>query len=532
MNSSGLVGGIPLALLAIFFAGCGGRDHEGDAAIPPPVERSATANENEVGPIGLIRNDTKAYQGYTLLAPIRSRKTYLIDMQGKVVRMWQADAAPGLRACLLPTGELLRSSFTAERDQRVRIQKFSWDGELVWDFVPGSYFQPHHDFTAMPNGNVLIICSDQAKFPPDLAAVGSKASGQLLPDCLIEVRPTGPKSGEVVWEWHVWDHMIQDHDKTRLNYGVVGDHAGLIDTNYRKPFLPDPRTDPDEWARLRGMAYIGRMFQPDNDWTHANCVDYNADLDQIMLTVPTFGEIWIIDHATTTAEAAGHTGGRSGKGGDLLYRWGNPQAYRAGLPSDQQLFRQHHGHWIDKDLPHHGQVLIFNNGYNRVDGKNYSSVEEIILPVDSSGRYARGSGGAFGPDKPVWTYSAPNKRDFYAESLSSAQRLPNGNTLICSGNTGKLFEITPEKEVVWEYVNPVIPDTLAEAFNLAPKGLIVDDGNLKKAKVAGQAKKEMGTEGAARAVFRAERYGVDFPAFKDKDMTPRQTIEDMQAHKQ
>ncbi|MGC8644373.1 MAG: hypothetical protein ACP5XB_31305, partial [Isosphaeraceae bacterium] len=60
------------------------------------------------------------------------------------------------------------------------------------------------------------------------------------------------------------------------------------------------------------------------------------ELDQILLSVHSFSEIWIIDHGTTTAEAATHKGGRSGKGGDLLYRWGNPQAYRAGTAADQQ----------------------------------------------------------------------------------------------------------------------------------------------------------------------------------------------------
>jgi hypothetical protein len=81
-----------------------------------------------------------------------------------------------------------------------------------------------------------------------------------------------------------------------------------------------------------------------------NSVSYNAKLDQILISVRSFNEFWIIDHSVTTKEAAGHTGGRSGKGGDLLYRWGNPSAYRAGKTSDQKLFAQHDAHWIPEGL--------------------------------------------------------------------------------------------------------------------------------------------------------------------------------------
>jgi hypothetical protein len=183
-------------------------------------------------------------------------------------------------------------------------------------------------------------------------------------------------------------------------------------------------------------------------------VAYNPDLEQIAISVHGFSEFWIIDHSTTKAEAAGHRGGKSDKGGDLLYRWGNPRAYRAGTKADQKLFAQHNAHWIPKGLPGAGHILVFNNGSGRPDG-TYSSVDEIVLPVDAQGRYEYKAGVAFGPDKPVWSYTAPKKTDFYSFFISGAQRLPNGNTFICSGANGITFEVTPEKEIVWQYINPV-----------------------------------------------------------------------------
>jgi hypothetical protein len=147
-------------------------------------------------------------------------------------------------------------------------------------------------------------------------------------------------------------------------------------------------------------------------------------------------------HSTTTAEAASHKSGKYGKGGDLLYRWGNPRAYRAGTVKDQKLFGQHDSHWIDKGLPGEGHVLIFNNGMRRTGGA-HSTVDEIVLPVDAKGHYQYTPGKAFGPDKPTWSYAAPKRTDFYAPFISGAQRLPNGNTLICSGTNGTIFEVTP-----------------------------------------------------------------------------------------
>ncbi len=122
-------------------------------------------------------------------------------------------------------------------------------------------------------------------------------------------------------------------------------------------------------------------------------------------------------NSTTTKEAKAHTGGKHGKGGDLLYRWGNPRAYRAGAKKDQTLFNQHNADWIPDGLPGAGHVMVFDNGTGRRDG-DYSSVDEIIPPVDADGNYPLLKGKSYGPSEAVWSYAAPNKTDFFSMHIS------------------------------------------------------------------------------------------------------------------
>jgi hypothetical protein len=445
--------------------------------------------------LGLNVNEPGAFAGYTLVAPLRSTKTYLVDTEGRVVREWQSRYAAGQDAYLLENGHLLRAAHMSDDEilfagasQGGRIQEFTWDGELVWDFkFHDDKYLRHHAITRMPSGNIMMIVWER-KTAEECIAAGVNpdfVQGDILVDCLIEVQPQGKIGGKIVWEWHIWDHLIQDHDETKANYGEVAAHPELIDANYarsRGGFFgnfarafrrdgddreSDEEDDPeaekeatdDAVQRLQGLGYVGTARGrrgprvPISDWNHVNAVSYNAKLDQIMISPREFNEVWIIDHSTTTAEAASHRGGRSGKGGDLLYRWGNPEAYRAGTKADQQLFSQHDAHWIPEGLPGAGHMLVFNNGGGRPEG-NHSSVDEVVLPVDEHGNYGRDNGKAFGPDAPYWSYVAEEPADFFAPLMSGAQRLPNGNTLICTGFSGEIFEVTPTKEVVWKLIVP------------------------------------------------------------------------------
>ena len=228
-----------------------------------------------------------------------------------------------------------------------RVQEFTWDGEVVWDFKLFTAKQlPHHDITRLPNGNILMIVWDK-KTPQEALAAGRRPElnpdNHLLPDSILEIKRTGKTSGEVVWEWHLWDHLIQDFDKTKANYGSVADHPELVNMNYGEDALAVAKTSKDQQEKLKSIGYVGAKTpsgpapRRNPDWTHCNAVAYNPELDQIILSVHGFSEFWFLDHSTTTTEAAGHSGGRYGKGGDLLYRYGNPLAYRAGQEGPDAL---------------------------------------------------------------------------------------------------------------------------------------------------------------------------------------------------
>ncbi len=438
------------------------------------------------GPAGVSTNLPAAYQGYTLVAPMNSTTTYLIDLEGRIVNQWESDYTPALSTYLLENGHLLKPC--VNRGANIfdipavggRIQEYDWEGNIVWDFVlEMEGVTPHHDICPMPNGNVLCVAT-LLKTKDEVVAIGRHPDSivnRLLVDCVLEIKPTGPNSGEVVWEWYAWDHLIQDTDSNLAKYGEVFEHPELIDVNYGSNAFAALTADPEELARLRTLGYVGggrpqgaddeaddapdrsgpggppRGPGIDGDWMHTNSIAYNANLDQIMLSVHGFSEVWIIDHSTTTAEAATHEGGNCGQGGDLLYRWGNPQAYRSGSNVDQRLYGQHCAHWIAEGLPGAGNMLVFNNGLGRPDG-GYSSIEEVVLPQNEDGTYDREEFLAFGPEQPSWKYTAANKPDFYSMLISGAHRLANGNTMICSGNPGILFEVTADMETVWKYQHP------------------------------------------------------------------------------
>ena len=420
--------------------------------------------------------------GYTLFAPLRSTTTYLVDLEGKVAHQWESETPPGQSVYLLEDGSLLRTGRGGEDTgfhgggEGGRVTRIAPDGAVVWDFVyADEHHQAHHDIEPMPNGNVLILAWERKSEEEAIAAGRDPrliTAEEMWPDHVVEIEPILPDGGKVVWEWHVWDHLVQDFDPERANWGDVAAHPELLDINVDAERKPQSEEEESEELRhLRALGYLGEEPEEEEDeprngrprgmgadWNHTNSIDYHPELDRILLSVRQQSEIWIIDHSTTTEQAAGHTGGRAGRGGDLLYRWGNPANYRRGTAADRQLFVQHDARWIEPGLPGAGHVLLFNNGEPR-DERAWSSIDELVLPPlrdGEHGDYLRGDDTAFGPARPTWRYAAARPADFFSSHISGAQRLSNGHTLICSGETGRVFEVTPSGETVWEYENPFV----------------------------------------------------------------------------
>ncbi|MFC1549959.1 aryl-sulfate sulfotransferase [Candidatus Neomarinimicrobiota bacterium] len=422
--------------------------------------------------IGLISKNDGVSDGYVLFGPKNYTSTYLIDNDGLVINEWESAFLPGMTAYLLENGNLLRSTQLESETSNLKggFQLLDWGGAVLWEYYHGPQ---HHDIEPLSNGNVLVLSNNRKTFD-DLVAMGRNPD--LITDSnlrglrILEISQTGPQSGEIVWEWSVWDHLIQDFDASKANYGIVENHPELVDLNYA-----------DDGSQ---------------DWLHPNSVAYNPDLDQIIISVRGFNEVWVIDHNTIVAEAQSHSGGNRGKGGDLLYRWGNPEAYRAGTIDDKKLLGQHDAYWLKNGLAGAGNIMVFNNGW---PNRGYSSVDEIIPAIDIDGNYPLTPGEAFGPDSAFWVYKDPVPENFYSARFSGSQRLPNGNTYICSGDPGRLFEIKSDETKVWEYINPVAKSGPQSQGTTLAKG--------------------------DSEVGRSYRYMVDYPGLVDKDLAPGDPIE-------
>lgn len=366
--------------------------------------------------VGVLAHDAvRAYKGYTLLAPITWSTTYLIDNDGQVVNVWKATTPTGQVAMLLDDGSLLRTG--APQSQWMQgggaggiVELYSWSGERLWQYTHlSSTARAHHDVEILPNGNILMLVWES--HTRDEAIAQGRLSSRLTENALwservIEVKRTGPTSGEIVWSWSSWDHMIQDVDPTKPNYGVIADRPERIDIN------------------AGGTR---------SDWLHANSVRYNATRDEVMISIHNLNEIWIISRKTD----------------DIVYRYGNPLNYKRGMQQNQVLFGQHDARWLND-----GRLMVFNNGMGRFGG-NGSSVDEINLPLNEDGTYRRDAASAFEPKVPVVVCPPKITTQFFGQNISGATRMPNGNILTCLGPSGVFVEFTPEGAEVWRYVNPV-----------------------------------------------------------------------------
>ena len=481
--------------------------------------RTITGNTSKRG---LILKTENATPGYVMFQPSESTKTVLINLDGEVVHEWNLELN-SMQAYLLENGNLL----SLERDidfptfaaggQAGRIREYDWNGNMLWDFEYATETELiHHDIEPMPNGNVLAISYEVIPYDEAVSAGSDPkhtAKAGVWPDKIIEIKPTKPEGGEIVWEWRMWDHMIQDRDSTLPNYGELSENPGKININIHSPEGPPITAERVEEMKKAGIVTSNATAENwDSDIAHCNAVAYNAALDQIAISCPHYGEVWIVDHSISTEEA-------KGPAGDLLYRWGNPDNY--GMPNESfpKLYGQHDVKWIPEGYPGAGQLMVFNNDIPEPGSKypnvwpvimqskspdpqvaigdvgNYSGVYQLDLPLNADGGYELSEGKPYGPVDLSWKYIAPDKYSFYSAFVSGAQRLKNGNTLICSGAKGRFFEVTQEGEIVWEYWNP---------YN---DGYRLPDGSPSQP-----------TGPFKFAQFRATHYATDYPGLEGKEL--------------
>jgi len=323
-------------------------------------------------PRGLTKTSENLIDGYVMFVPSNSASVYLVNRKGEVVHEWKGNYSilspylnnDGSITCLSQDPDF---PVFAGGGESGRIQKISWDSKMLWDFEYATEeYLAHHDIAVLPNGNVLAIAWEARPYE-DVIQIGRRP--ELTPKAglwtsrIVEIQPLDKTHGKEVWKWQIWDHLIQDFDSTKDKYGDVGAHPELLDINAEDEELPKPITQ-DSLDVLKKMNRTRRNTTIDNrgsDIFHLNAINYNPELDQIVFSSPHLSEVFIIDHSTTTDEAKGHTGGRWGKGGDFLYRWGNPQNYRQGDSTNQQSFGQHDVRWIQKGYPGEGALTFFNN---------------------------------------------------------------------------------------------------------------------------------------------------------------------------
>ena len=445
----------------------------------------------------------KAYNGYTLCAG------YLIDMEGNVVHTWPSHKNPRL----LDNGNLLDTTQT--KDGLTTFQELDWDGNVVWKYTETrEKYHPHHDFVRIFNKKLnayttLYIANKDLTVEEVIAAGCNPENVQegAQMDAIVEV----DMNGNIIWEWCFFDHVIQDFDPTKPNY--VGEGKTIADypnrININMPGKPVRR-----------------------DWLHINSLDYNEELDQIVCN-SVQGEFYVIDHGNTfiPGDPEGSIALAASAAGDFLYRFGDPARYGQGDPpriledwnvsttGHKQIGGSHDIQWIKPGLPGAGHFLVFNNGQYLFERTPQSYIFEINPYLDANGNdtghYVNPPDAGYRVWKPedarnthkrpklisnqiVWMYYSKDNHNFFSHIGSGCQRLPNGNTLICSMVDGHIFEVTSEGELVWEYINPITPD--------GPVKVISDCLPM------------------TNRVFRAYRYGPEHPALKGKDLTPKGPI--------
>jgi len=419
--------------------------------------------------MGLYFNDERSDNGYTLFS--NNETTYLIDNCGYKINDWQSEYKSNNGLLISPEGKLIRQGQMLAAVMIGGgggiIERYSWEGDLEWSYViADEEFVCHHDMTLMPNGNLLLLVW-QKILSPQAQEEGRSTPGDFYNEQIWELEMLPNNEAKIVWRWSALDHIVQDVDFNANNFGSVEQNPNLIDVNYVAPEIIE-----------------------NFDWLHFNSIDYNEELDQIIVSSRNTSEVYIIDHSTTTSQAAGNTGGDYGKGGDILYRYGNPEAYGRGTLTDRTLHQCHDVSWV-RDGEFDGNFIIFNNKYLNND----RSRVQIWNNPAKDGNYIFTGNSLFGSSQLLWSF---DEAGFYSNIMSSAQMLPNGNVLATEGSSGEMWEIAPSKERVWKYINPVNKNG----------GPGIQGGSLQFS-----------------SLFKSVRYQDDYQGFEGLELIPQEPIE-------
>ncbi len=369
-------------------------------------------------PISLTSNievyDAEKIDNSLTLAVVKGAKSaFLVDKEGNKKYEWEFEDYLGNDLEIMPNGKLI-GIFKDENAQITfggyggTLKIINPDNTIAWEYTISSPdYISHHDIEMLPNGNVLFLVWE--KMEEAIAEQnGAVSSGNIYPEKLIEINPN---TNQIVWEWRSWDHIIQDNDSSFPNHGIVSENPQLININYNTA--------------------------SNGDIMHANGIDYDENKDVIFISINFFNEIWVIDHSTTTLEASTHSGGNYNKGGDLIYRFGNPLAYD-NLQGEKRFDRNHFPNLLENGVPGEGNLLVFMNGKSENKSKIYElELPEIFNLLPNT------------DNEPLVVWEFQNE-DLYDDNISGAVRLANGNTLICEGDYG-IWEVTPNKEIVWKY---------------------------------------------------------------------------------
>ena len=386
--------------------------------------------------------NAQSFNGFALYNKQGETTTYLIDESQNIAHTWNLSTECNYAVALKKNGNLVRgtkynNNILGGAAEGGRVQEIDPNGNIVWDFIySDSEHLSHHDLTLI--GDNVLITAWEVKTAAEIVAMGGNTNSNKWPTHFIEIQGD-PITGtaEIVWEWHIWDHLIQDTDPSKPNYGVIADNPQLIDINM--------------------IAGGGGPGGGSGDWFHVNGVDYNEDLDQIVFSSRFASEIYIIDHSTTTAEAASHSGGNSGMGGDILYRWGNPSNYD--MPGTQVIpSAVHDARWIPNDgRPNGGYLQIFNN---KGISNSQSTVDGIKTPIDPATgyNYLRTTGQSFGPA----SYTTRYECAFSAPGQSASDRMSNGNIFVNAsggqGGSGVMYEVdSTGSTIIWGPYNASSP---------------------------------------------------------------------------